>query len=130
MALNAMDKLRNKAGMEKPSDVPEKQETKATKEKREATNSKTSPTTAKKASAAKKKNTAVSKPQMKTNAVTNKEKPQAKNNGKHPGGRPPVRGEYKMFNIALPLDTYNKIKEKSGGNMTYYINDVQRKNVE
>ena len=49
---------------------------------------------------------------------------------KHPGGRPNTRGNYKMVNIAVPEDVYNRIKEVCNGNMTYYINDLLRKSVD
>ncbi len=53
---------------------------------------------------------------------------------KHPGGRKNTRGkldeDYKMVNIAMPMDVYEKIKEASNGNMTYYINSVLRDSAE
>ena len=53
--------------------------------------------------------------------------------GKHPGGRNNTRGEagkdYKMINIEIPIDVYEKLRDKSGGNMTYFLNDLIKKNV-
>ena len=48
---------------------------------------------------------------------------------KHPGGRPNTRGKYKMVNIAIPEDVYDRLKEVCNGNMTYYLNDIIRKNI-
>lgn len=48
---------------------------------------------------------------------------------KHAGGRPKTRGKYKMVNVAVPEDVYNRLKEVCNGNMTYYLNDIIRKNV-
>ena len=57
-----------------------------------------------------------------------------KNSGKHAGGRTNIRGEsgkdYKMVNVAVPVDVYEKVKAASNGNMTYYINAVLKKSVE
>lgn len=54
--------------------------------------------------------------------------------GKHPGGRTNTRGiknkDYKMINISLPIDVYEKLKAESpGGNMTRYITDILSKNI-
>ncbi len=48
---------------------------------------------------------------------------------KHAGGRPNTRGEFKVLNIAVPMETYEKLKEVSNGNMTYYINNLLRENL-
>ena len=49
--------------------------------------------------------------------------------GKHAGGRPNTRGNYKMVNIALPLEVYDKVKEVCNGNMTFFLNSVIRESV-
>lgn len=53
---------------------------------------------------------------------------------KHPGGRTNTRGvpqkDYKMINVAVPIDIYNKLKEASNGNMTFYINNLLKNSVE
>ncbi len=80
----------------------------------------------------------VASTQKKTSTTKDKEKKiepkPARQNGKHPGGRTNTRGEagkdYKMINIAVPTEVYNKIKEKSGGNMTYFINSLFRNAIE
>ena len=51
-------------------------------------------------------------------------------NGKHAGGRPNTRGEHKILNIAVPIEIYEKLKEVSNGNMTYYINSLLEDNLE
>lgn len=57
-----------------------------------------------------------------------------KTNKKHAGGRKNMRGkkgsDYRMVNIAVPMDLYEKLQEASCGNMTYYINSVLRKSIE
>ena len=56
-----------------------------------------------------------------------------KKSEKHPGGRKNTRGErgedYKMMNIAVPIEVYEKLKEASNGNMTFYVNAVLRNSV-
>ena len=49
--------------------------------------------------------------------------------GKHAGGRPNTRGRFKMVNIAVPEEVYDRLKEVCNGNMTYYLNDIIRKNI-
>lgn len=53
---------------------------------------------------------------------------------KHAGGRKNTRGtngkDYKMMNIAVPMDVYEKLKEASNGNMTFYINSVLKSSVQ
>ena len=49
--------------------------------------------------------------------------------GKHPGGRPRKEGTYKKVNLSVPEEVYNRLKEVSGGNMTYYINSMLREKV-
>jgi hypothetical protein len=52
---------------------------------------------------------------------------------KHPGGRTNVRGkkgeDYRMVNIAMPTDLYDRIREESHGNMTFFINQILRKSL-
>lgn len=59
----------------------------------------------------------------------NVKSPKAKK--KHPGGRTNVRGkkgeDYRMVNIAMPSDLYDRIREESHGNMTFFINQILRK---
>lgn len=53
---------------------------------------------------------------------------------KHAGGRKPTRGQngkdYKMMNIAIPMEIYEKLQAASNGNMTYYINSILKSSVE
>lgn len=53
---------------------------------------------------------------------------------KHPGGRKPTRGQngkdYKMMNIAIPMEIYEKLQAASNGNMTYYINSILKSSVD
>ncbi len=54
--------------------------------------------------------------------------------GKHPGGRKNIRGEkgkdYQMFNISVPMEVYDRLKEisneKTAGNMTFLVNSILR----
>lgn len=52
---------------------------------------------------------------------------------KHPGGRTNTRGkngkDYRMVNIAMPLELYNRLKAASDGNMTHYINSVLKREI-
>ena len=52
---------------------------------------------------------------------------------KHPGGRKNIRGvngkDYKMLNVAVPSDVYEKLKAASNGNMTFFVNAVLRESV-
>lgn len=52
---------------------------------------------------------------------------------KHPGGRTNVRGkkgeDYRMVNIAMPTDLYDRIREESHGNMTFFVNQILRKSL-
>ena len=113
--MGALDKLNARA----KKDVMEE-----TAEKKEAVKETVAPAKAegvKKAAATK----TVKKPKT-TAAATPKKKTTEK---KHPGGRPNTRGNYKMVNVALSEDLYNRIQEVCMGNMTYYINDVLKKSV-
>lgn len=53
---------------------------------------------------------------------------------KNPGGRKNTRGQngkdYKMMNIAIPMEVYAKLQAASNGNMTYYINSILRNSVD
>ena len=61
------------------------------------------------------------------------EKPK-KEKKKHAGGRRKTRGEegidYKMVNIAIPMEIYEKLLDGSeqyaAGNLTFYINSILR----
>ena len=45
-------------------------------------------------------------------------------------GRPVVRGEknkdYRMVNLAVPIDMYDELKSHAGGNVTFFINQLLR----
>lgn len=60
------------------------------------------------------------------------DKPEKKK--KHPGGRKSTRGkkdiDYKMMNIAIPMDVYEKLQAASNGNMTYFINQILKNSVD
>ena len=113
--MGALDKLNARAKKEPAEVVTEKKE----QTKKEVVSAKTE----------KAESDAVTKTEKQTKsqpASTPKKKPAAK---KHPGGRPNTRGNYKMVNVALSADLYNRIQEVCMGNMTYYFNDVLKKSV-
>ena len=120
--MSALDKLNAKANITKTEDV----------EKKPAAN-KTS--RAKKTNQTTKKTSSI--PEKKTVKKEYKEEKKGiekKVSSKHPGGRTNTRGtagkDYKMMNIAVPIDVYEKLKVASNGNMTYYINSLLKNSVE
>lgn len=58
----------------------------------------------------------------------------SKGKKKNPGGRKNTRGQngkdYKMMNIAIPMEVYEKLQAASNGNMTYYINSILKSSVD
>lgn len=116
--MSALDKLNAKANIVKTEDI----------EKMPVTNKTTK---SKKATQAPKKVTTVTK--KKTELKVEKKGSEVKVAEKHPGGRTNTRGtagkDYKMMNIAVPIDVYEKLKEASNGNMTYYINSLLKESV-
>lgn len=129
--MSALDKLNAKASIEKlevKKETPKKTTVKKMSEKKPVQKKMSEPVkkVAEKTKAAPKKEQVEEKPFMKEVKVAHKPE-------KHAGGRKNIRGEngkdFKMVNIAVPIDVYDRIKEASRGNMTYYINDILRKSV-
>ncbi len=117
--MSALDKLNAKANIVKTEDVEKKPvTTKAPK--------------AKKATQAPKKTSTVA--EKKTVIKEDKKGSETKVTNKHAGGRTNTRGtagkDYKMMNIAVPMDVYEKLKEASNGNMTFYINSLLKNSVD
>ncbi len=116
--MSALDKLNAKANIVKTEDVEKKPVTnKAPKAK------KTTPAPKKIATVAEKKSV----------IKEDKKGTEKKVTKKHSGGRTNTRGtagkDYKMMNIAVPIDIYEKLKEASNGNMTFYINSLLKNSV-
>jgi hypothetical protein len=117
--MSALDKLNAKANIVKTEEVEKKPVTnKAPKEKKTAQVPKKTPVATNKRTVAKEE----------------KEGNDTKVANKHPGGRTNTRGiagkDYKMMNIAVPIDVYEKLKEASNGNMTFYINSLLKNSVD
>ena len=124
--MSALDKLNAKANItsNKEEDktekkvAPKKQPEKAVKQ---TTEKKTKTTTTKTTSSEK------MKPASKKVEAVKEDKT------KRAVGRKNTRGkegeDYKMMNIAVPMDVYEKLREACNGNMTYYINAILKESV-
>lgn len=116
--MSALDKLNAKANIVKTEDIEKMPVTNITTKSRKTTQ------------APKKETTVTNK---KTEPKVDKKGSEVKVAEKHPGGRTNTRGtagkDYKMMNIAVPIDVYEKLKEASNGNMTYYINSLLKESV-
>ena len=135
MTVSALKKLDEKAkrNVEKKEEDKKKPEEKNEIRKGTKKSVKTGATPPKKTTQ-KPKATQPKKTTPKTKATTTKKTTPNKSNTKHPGGRTNTRGksgkDYKMVNVAVPVEIYEKVKAASNGNMTYYINAVLKKSVE
>ncbi len=116
--MSALDKLNAKANIVKTEDVEKKPVTNKTQKVKNTT-----PTPKKTSAITDKKNVTKAEKKGTEKKVTEK----------HPGGRTNTRGtagkDYKMMNIAVPIDVYEKLKEASNGNMTFYINSLLKNSV-
>lgn len=124
--MSALDKLNAKANI-----TVNKEEDKT--EKKVAP--KKQPEKAVKATAEKKKTTTKkTTSSVKAKPVSKKAETVKEEKVKKAVGRKNTRGkegeDYKMMNIAVPMDVYEKLREASNGNMTFYINSVLRNSVE
>ncbi len=123
--MSALDKLNAKANI-----TVNKEEDK--KEKKIAP--KKQPEKAVKPIAEEKKTTTKATSSVKTKPVRKKVETVKEEKVKKTVGRKNTRGkegeDYKMMNIAVPMDVYEKLREASNGNMTYYINAILKESVD
>ena len=130
--MSALDKLNNKAKNPVQKPVPKKQ---PPKEKANAEPAKPKAEEPKEEVVVKTiQNSRPAKSEVSEPKITVEPTPAKQTPGKHPGGRTNTRGiknkDYKMINISLPIDVYEKLKEQSpGGNMTRYITDILSRNI-
>ncbi len=127
--MSALDKLNAKANIKKET----KEKTPSTKPATKAAQRKKEVSLKDQIVSAEKKQTEI---KQKKELKNEKEKTVAKKatgSGKHPGGRTNTRGkmgeDFKMINIAVPIEVYDMLKEASHGNMTYYVNSLLRESV-
>ncbi len=123
--MSALDKLNAKANITANKEEDKTVKKVATKKQLEK---------AVKPTAEKKKTTTKTTSSVKAKPVSKKVETVKEEKVKKAVGRKNTRGkegeDYKMMNIAVPMDVYEKLREASNGNMTFYINSVLRNSVE
>lgn len=123
--MSALDKLNAKANITANKEEDKTVKKVATKKQLEK---------AVKPIAEKKKTTTKTTSSVKAKPVSKKVETVKEEKVKKAVGRKNTRGkegeDYKMMNIAVPMDVYEKLREASNGNMTYYINAILKESVD